>query len=207
MEVKKAYNLWAEQYDTNQNRTRDMEAVALREVLKAKEFKTCLEIGCGTGKNTLWLVDKAKKVIAVDLSEEMLRKAEQKIKSSNVKFIQTDITKEWNFVADKIDLIVFSLVLEHIQDLDFIFREAAGVTKANGLIYIGELHPFKQYSGTKARFDTPEGRKVVECFNHHISDFTNAAKNNRFEIVDLREYFDDDTNSIPRILTLLLKKS
>lgn len=207
MEVKKAYDLWAEQYDTNKNRTRDLEGFALREVLKEKKFKSCLEIGCGTGKNTSWLLQKAQQVFAVDLSEEMLKKAKQKISSQKVKFLQADITERWDFVSGKFDLIVFSLVLEHIQDLDFIFKKAAETISENGMIYIGELHPFKQYSGTKARFEIPEGKQIVECYNHHISSFTTASKKYNFEIEDFQEYFDEDENSLPRIFTLLLKKS
>ncbi len=33
MRVNEAYDAWAEQYDTNQNKTRDLVAVALRSVL------------------------------------------------------------------------------------------------------------------------------------------------------------------------------
>ena len=33
MNVQQAYNTWAEQYDTNQNKTRDLEGITLREVL------------------------------------------------------------------------------------------------------------------------------------------------------------------------------
>jgi ubiquinone/menaquinone biosynthesis C-methylase UbiE len=50
MNIKEAYNHWAKQYDTNLNKTRDLEAVALRESLANISFQTCLEIGCGTGK-------------------------------------------------------------------------------------------------------------------------------------------------------------
>ncbi|PKP28806.1 MAG: SAM-dependent methyltransferase, partial [Bacteroidetes bacterium HGW-Bacteroidetes-18] len=83
----------------------------------------------------------------------------------------------------------------------------ANSIKNDGYVYIGELHPFKQYSGTKARFETEEGLQIVHCFNHHISDFTNAAKNYGFAILSINEYFDDgDKKTIPRILTLLLKK-
>jgi len=75
-------------------------------------------------------------------------------------------------------------------------------------VFIGELHPFKQYSGSKARFETSEGVQVVTCFNHHITDFVNAAKNHGFELINIKEYFDDnDTNNIPRILTLVFRKS
>ncbi|WP_372769271.1 class I SAM-dependent methyltransferase [Lutibacter sp.] len=208
MNVKKAYNIWAAQYDTNMNKTRDLEAIALRENLISVPFDSCLEIGCGTGKNTEWLITKSKEIVAVDLSEEMLKKAKKKINSDKVKFIQADIHQNWTFVREQADLICFSLVLEHFENLDAIFSQAANSIKKDGYIYIGELHPFKQYSGTKARFETNEGLQTVTCFNHHISDFTNSAKKYGFDIISIQEYFDDgDKKTIPRILTLLLKKS
>ena len=60
MTVKESYNSWALQYDTNSNRTRDVENIALRKVLSNIQFDKCLELGCGTGKNTVWLIDKLK---------------------------------------------------------------------------------------------------------------------------------------------------
>ncbi|MBE0655268.1 MAG: methyltransferase domain-containing protein [Bacteroidales bacterium] len=72
MKIRHAYNQWAAQYDFNQNKTRDLEAISLRSLLNGIYFENCLEIGCGTGKNTEWLITRAKHVTAVDLSEEML---------------------------------------------------------------------------------------------------------------------------------------
>lgn len=208
MEVRTAYNIWAEQYDTNRNRTRDLEAISLRETLSTKQFDNCLEIGCGTGKNTEWLITKAKHILAIDLSEEMLTKAQHKIQSDKVKFVQADINNEWDFTGnEKFDLTTFSLVLEHIENLERVFEKLRAVVKPNRYVYIGELHPFKQYSGTKARFEMDIGVQVVNCFNHHISDFTTAARKNGFRLVEVNEYFDDnDKTAIPRILTLLLQK-
>jgi len=207
MNIKEAYNIWANQYDTNQNKTRDLEAISLRTTLANIDFDECLEIGCGTGKNTEWLVAQSDKITAVDLSDEMLANAKMKINSNKVAFIQADITREWTFADKKFDLVTFSLVLEHIEDLNDIFFKLTKVIKDKGYVYIGELHPFKQYSGTKARFETEEGLKVVTCFNHHISDFTAAAKHNGFQLMDIAEHFDnDDRSTIPRILTLLLRK-
>ena len=208
MNVRQAYNIWAEQYDTNNNKTRDLEALALRKTLADLEFNSCLEIGCGTGKNTEWLVTKSKEITAVDLSEEMIARAKEKISSGKVSFLQADITKNWSLGVRRFDLVTFSLVLEHIENLESIFKEVANVTIDGGRVYIGELHPFKQYSGSKARFDTSEGQKVVTCFDHNISDFIQSAKKFGFEIEDINEYFDDDNHkSIPRILTILLRKS
>jgi ubiquinone/menaquinone biosynthesis C-methylase UbiE len=87
MDTKQGYNIWAAQYDTNQNKTRDLEGCALRNCLENIAFKTCLEIGCGTGKNTQWLAQRADYVTAIDLSEEMLARAREKIKSNKIEFI------------------------------------------------------------------------------------------------------------------------
>ena len=209
MEVKEAYNNWAGNYDTNHNKTRDLEAISIRETLININFDNCLEIGCGTGKNTEWLISKANKILAVDLSNEMLAKAKEKIKSDKVKFIQADILSDWNFTDnEQFDLVVFSLVLEHIKDLNNIFTKLSKVVKSDGFVYIGELHPFKQYNGTKAKFETENGLQIVTCFNHNISDFTNSAMKNGFTITGFNEYFDDNNReNIPRIMTLFLKKN
>ncbi len=208
MEVREAYNSWSEQYDINKNNTRDLEELSLRETLNYLKFESCLEIGCGTGKNTKWLIDKSNTVLAVDLSIGMLNKAKTKIQSDKVNFVQADINNEWTFSKNmNFDLVTFSLVLEHIENLNSIFEKLKHVVIDNGYVYIGELHPFKQYNGTKARFETENGLQIVTCFKHNISDFTNAAKQYGFNIIELNEFFDNDDNTnIPRILTLLLQK-
>lgn len=207
MNVENAYNRWSDQYDTNDNKTRDLEAIALKEILAPLSFKRCLEVGCGTGKNTVWLAQQAPFITAVDFSQKMLERAKEKIPSNGVQFIKADINASWNFVTGTYDLVTFSLVLEHIENLQSIFGEAAKALSPGGYLYIGELHPFKQYTGSKARFATEEGIQVVPCFTHHISQFTSAAKAAGFSIEDVREFFDeDDTNEIPRILGLLFRK-
>lgn len=204
MNVEEAYNNWADQYDTNMNRTRDIEALALRDKLTNISFDTCLEIGCGTGKNTEWLLTKAQQVIAVDLSNKMLIKAKKKITSDKVRFIQADINQPWLFTSKQFELLSFSLVLEHIEDIDHVLREASTKLLSGGHLYIGELHPFKQYSGSKARFDTENGEQIVPCYNHHVSDFIRSARKFGFEVLDIDEYFDNnDRQTLPRILTLI----
>ena len=208
MNVQQAYNEWAAIYDSNENKTRDLEALALREILSPLSFSSCLEMGCGTGKNTAWLQQKTKQLLCVDLSEEMLRKAKEKITTPHVSFIQVNMNNDWNFTSDIFDLATFSLVLEHIENLDAVFEQLAKKIRSGGYVYIGELHPFKQYAGTKARFETATGTQVVTCFTHHISDFVQPALKHDFSIMNIKEYFDEgDVNTLPRIITFLLKKN
>jgi 2-polyprenyl-3-methyl-5-hydroxy-6-metoxy-1,4-benzoquinol methylase len=207
MNVEEAYKHWSVQYDTNQNKTRDLEAISLRETLNDIKFDNCLEIGCGTGKNTEWLLTKGHQITAIDLSEEMLTIAKKKISNNNVQFIKLDINESWTFTNEKFDLIVCSLVLEHIENLNRVFKLISENLTKNGTVYIGELHPFKQYSGSKASFENEMGKQTVTVFTHHISEYTSLAKQNELMILEIKEYFDDgDTKSIPRILTLKLIK-
>lgn len=65
--------------------------------------KTALELGCGTGNMTLRLLNLGMKVVAVDLSEEMLNVARNKVKNKGVIFINEDMTeiefdKKFDFV-------------------------------------------------------------------------------------------------------------
>ena len=207
MKAREAYNEWASIYDSNINKTRDLESIAKKEIVSDLHFENCLEIGCGTGKNTVWLLERAKHITAVDISEEMLKKAKEKIKSPQVDFVQADILEEWRFAKRDYDLVTFSLVLEHVEDLGFVISNAANCLKKGGSIYIGELHPFKQYMGSKARFMTEDGEQVVQCFTHHISDFTESASQAGLTIESVKEYFDEDEQGgIPRLLCIVLKK-
>lgn len=207
MDVKQAYAQWAEQYDTNLNKTRDLEAISLRKTLEHTQSINCLEIGCGTGKNTLWLAGKTQHLTAVDLTEEMLEKAKEKVRAPHVAFVAADITKRWDFCTQTYDLVTFSLVLEHIEDLRKVFKKVAVATNPGALVYVGELHPFRQYGGSKARFETEAGTTVVNCFTHHFSEFAGAASEAGFGIEAVNEFFDDDDRGkVPRILTLLFRK-
>ena len=206
MNNQQAYNVWAENYDTVENKTRDLEAKALRESVLPAKLLDILEIGCGTGKNTEYLLTKAKKLVGADFSAEMLAQAKEKIKAENVEFRQFDLRETWDFAENQFDLITCSLALEHIENIDFVFGQARKVLRANGLFYIGELHPFKQYQGSKARFETGSGVFELECFVHHISEFFEVAVKNNFQIVELKEWFDnDDKTQIPRLLTIICK--
>ena len=207
MQAKAAYTQWAPQYDSQINRTRDLEAVCLRQMLAGYRFEHCLEMGCGTGKNTSFLAEISQTILAVDLTEAMLAKAKSKINAPNVTFMQADMLEDWDFGSTCFDLITFSLVLEHILELPPIFKKAANVLTKGGLLYLGELHPFKQYLGTKARFETASGLTEVSCFTHHLSDFITSATDAGFELSTIREFFDEgEDQKPPRILGLLFKK-
>jgi len=207
MSIQKAYNEWSETYDTDENLTRDLDQKVTRETLANLQFNSILEIGCGTGKNTMFLIQVGARVHAIDFSEGMIEKAKEKVKAENVRFSVADLTQPWPCEDRAYDLIVCNLVLEHIQDLSFIFSEALRVLQENGRFLINELHPFRQYEGKKARFDRGEGVTEIPAFVHHISDLLNAASKNGLRLVRLDEkWHEQDKGKLPRIISFLFEK-
>jgi len=207
MSIQKAYNDWSETYDTDENLTRDLDQKVTREALTNLYFKSVLEIGCGTGKNTSFLAQIGAAVHAVDFSEGMIGKARQKVHAENVRFSMMDITQKWNFANRAFDLIVCNLVLEHIAGLSSIFSEASRCLQDGGRFLVNELHPFKQYEGKKARFYRDEETIEVAAFVHHISDFFNAATNNGLTLVKLNEsWHEQDQNKPPRLISFIFEK-
>lgn len=207
MDIQNAYNEWSVTYDSDENLTRDLDWRVTRELLGNLQFDSILELGCGTGKNTVFLAQIGSVVHAVDFSQGMIEKAREKLQADNVHFALMDMTQPWDFEPGFFDLITCNLVLEHIQDLNFVFREAARVLQPNGYFFINELHPFRQYDGKKARFQRHEATVEVDAFVHHISDFVRAAIDSGLSLIKLNEYWHEaDQNKLPRIISFLFEK-
>ena len=207
--VQTVYNTWAETYDKQENKTRDLDKQATKNMLSRiiNSSSVVLEFGCGTGKNTAWLAEHSAQITGVDFSEEMLNKAREKISLPNINFKQADITKSWPFANQSFNVITCNLILEHVKNLDFIFFEAQRILKSNGYFFISELHPAKQYMGSKASFELNDKSVSPDCYTHHISDYFSSATKLEFACTELQEWFDDhNTGSIPRLINFLFQK-
>ena len=157
MSIRDAYNTWAATYDTDRNLTRDLDQRVTRQTLSGLRCASILEIGCGTGKNTPFLAQIGEHVHCLDFSEAMLARAQAKSPPANVTFTVADLTRSWPCADQSADLVVCNLVLEHIADLPFIFGEASRCLVEQGHFFVCELHPFKQYEGSKAKFQEDHG--------------------------------------------------
>ncbi|HAV77782.1 MAG TPA: SAM-dependent methyltransferase [Anaerolineae bacterium] len=207
MNIQNAYNQWSDIYDTDSNLTRDLDARITRELITEQHFDSILELGCGTGKNTVFLAQIGGWVHAMDFSQGMIQKAKQKVKAKNVRFEMADLTGRWPCDDSVHDLISCNLVLEHIKDLSHIFTEAARTLRLNGKFLINELHPFKQYTGSKARFESGIATIEVDAFVHHVSDFTKTASANGLDLVKFNEYWhEEDAGKLPRLVSFVFEK-
>lgn len=196
------YDRWAGTYDAAPNATRDLNARVLRERLAAWNWSRVLEIGCGTGINTAWLLEHADEVVALDNAEGMLEIARRRVAGPKARFVVADVTQPWP-VEPGFDLVVATLVLEHVRDLGPIFSEARRVLATGGTLYVAELHPFRQYMGSQARYREAEGgdEVPVPAFQHDIAEFVDAGLGNGFRLAGLGEWRGEG-DSVPRLLTM-----
>ena len=210
-EVAAAYNVWANVYDTQANATRDLDARTLQSQEPSLFRGDVLEIGCGTGKNTEWLAPRARSLLALDGSEEMLKRARERPGTQHVQFLQHDLRQPWPTPSAAHDTVTCNLVLEHIEQLSFIFSEARRVLRPGGCFFVCELHPFRQLQGKQAHFVHPETGSLqnVRSHLHDTSDYLNAAVAAGLVLVRAQDCRDDGAprTAAPRLLALLWRKA
>ena len=206
-QIQTAYTQWAATYDTDRNLTRDLDHLATRATLAGRHYRSILELGCGTGKNTRLLVDLGDQVHGLDFSAGMLAQARAKGFGPTVTFSEADLTQPWPRADRSADLITCNLVLEHIADLAFIFAEAARTLAPAGQLFICELHPFKQYLGSRAAFEQDQARIELPAFVHHVSEFLDAAARAGFTLASLKEWWHaDDREAPPRLVSFVFAR-
>jgi ubiquinone/menaquinone biosynthesis C-methylase UbiE len=205
-----AYDDWANTYDVNENRTRDLAGVVLRTIDLPIAGRRVVEVGCGTGRNTVWLAEQAAELVAIDFSEEMLARAKARVTGKQVRFVQHDVCRRWPISNESADLVIAILILEHVEKLEVVFAEAARVLAPGGKLFLCELHPTRQLLGGQAQFDNATGeRQLVTAFIHDVSEYVNTGLRVGLAVEQLGEWRDEDAarTTPPRLLSILFKKS
>jgi malonyl-CoA O-methyltransferase len=207
--VSGAYDRWAAQYDDNHNLTRDLDAEVVRRAPLHLVGRDVLELGCGTGKNTIWLASKARELVAMDFSSGMLEAARRRIDAANTRFVRHDVRTPWPVADDSVDVVIGNLILEHVKDLTPIYAEANRVLRPSGQLFLCELHPYKQLAGSQAQFTDPDSGDTVRvhAFQHSVSEYVNTGLASGFALRDLSEWADADASPAtpPRLISVLFE--
>ena len=142
-----------------------------------------IDLGCGsTGNNTLYLLEKNKKVISCDFSEEAINVV-KKIKGS--KTIMFDMLDVFPFEDNSTDLVIADLSLHYFKEKDTnrIIKEIKRILKPNGYLF------FRLNSTNSTEY-----KKIIENGEKQIESnlfFTNNMEKRFFDEKDINKFFKD----------------
>ncbi|MFB6254115.1 MAG: class I SAM-dependent methyltransferase, partial [Halobacteriaceae archaeon] len=155
--------------------------------------KRILDAGCGTGKYTEWLVEHDADVVGVDVSEEMLAHANDRV-PNEVELHQANLEDPLSFAAEnEFDGIVSGLVLGYIKDWQQAFTEFARILQHGGFIVFSVNHPFNEFplDETESYFEiekrTKEWDVTVPYYYRPLAKIVNPILNAGFHIDELAE--------------------
>jgi malonyl-CoA O-methyltransferase len=188
LEVAAAYDVWATSYDGYDNPMVYAAGYAFSQAPLSLAQTTCLEFGCGTGRNLAAMTARgAPTLIGFDFSSAML--AEARKRDASWTLFQADMSDRIPLSDQSVDFILFSLTLEHVADLVPPMREARRLLRADGVIKIIEIHPYLSLQGISAHFTTAEGEEItMPAFAHPFQDWLAAFEQAGLRVAGLKEW-------------------
>ena len=142
-----------------------------------------IDLGCGvTGNNTLYLLEKGKRVLSCDFAEEALKVVDQIEGSKTLLF---DMLDEFPFEDNYTDLIIADLSLHYFSDKDTkrIIKEIKRVLKTNGYLF------FRVNSINSTEYKEIISKGILEKEKHFF--FYNNMDKRFFDEEDIRLFFKD----------------
>jgi SAM-dependent methyltransferase len=113
----------------------------LRAMLPALRDKTILDLGCGFGWHCRHAAEQgAAHVVGVDLSEKMLHRAAEINGGPSIEYRRAAI-EDIDFAPESFDLVLSSLALHYVRDLDVAFAKVFSVLKSGGDFVFSIEHP------------------------------------------------------------------
>ena len=177
-----AYDTWHWSHFWHQN-----EAPMVQRWAAALSPGVILDAGSGTGVYRPTLENAGHRVVAADLSAEMLALQLRKFPKALV--VQARI-EALPLRASSFDYVLCTRVLSHIQIVEPVFKDFARVTKPAAKILITDVHPEHPYS--EMSIPTNGERVSIETYKHPISDIKQAIRISGFELSEFRElYFEN----------------
>lgn len=107
------------------------------ELAKLTEEKNVLEIGCGTGELTYYLVRSKAKILATDIFQDFLEITKNKVNFPNVKFQNASGENLENLPSNYFDLVCGTSILHHLE-IEPALESIYQVLKPEGLMIFSE---------------------------------------------------------------------
>jgi SAM-dependent methyltransferase len=185
------YAVWASSYDDGRNPLIDLDESVLGPILARYPPGRALDAACGTGRWAVHLAQRGHVVEGVDESPEMLAIAREKLPGAH--FALGDV-RSLPVPNESVDLVVCSLALTHLPDLDRPLAEFARVLRPGGRAVLSNIHHLALPLGGVVELVIGSGRAVRLPTSLFLpTDYINAALRAGFAIQSCAEVAWPDT--------------
>lgn len=159
-----------------------------------------LEVGCGSGALTEWLVSEKFTVSAFDISPKLVQIVIDRIGTGAIFFV-ADASQNLPQIPDhSIDLVVSSLVFHYVEDWEALFSEFARILRPTGTIVFSTHHPHADWlwAGKENYFEKDLYEETwslagqshrVQYYHRTLMEMFSVFKQAGFYVDELREPF------------------
>ncbi|MCO5994162.1 class I SAM-dependent DNA methyltransferase [Actinoallomurus rhizosphaericola] len=192
VDVRTGYGQWVSTYEET---VEDVMDLALLDRLTEPAWgsvRRAVDLGCGTGRTAAWLRRHGVTAIdGVDLTPEMLAVARSK--GGHDRLFEADVTAT-GLDGGTYDLVIASLIDEHLADLEPFYAEAWRLAEPGALCVIVAFHPhFIMAFGMPTHFTSRSGEPIaISTHVHLLSDHVMAGVASGWRLVEMREGVIDD---------------
>jgi len=167
-----AYNIWASAYDSQpDNLMLALDGEIFSDLIKdiiVKE-KIIVDVGCGTGRHWKKIIDNdCKKIIGYDVSEGMLAMLQKKFPEAETHKLNSNSL--FGLEDESIDIIISTLAIAHIENIEEAFKEWDRVLKPGGDIIITDYHPEALSKGGNRTFKYNNQLIAVKNYIHSVAN-------------------------------------
>lgn len=173
VETVEGYRVWSRTYDDAFNGAFELDEPVVGQIVDALPTGVAVDAACGTGRYTAMLTERGHRVIGVDNSPDMLRRARERVPTGE--FLLGDLHR-LPMADGEADLVVCALALTHVPVLDPVLEEFARVLRPGGHLVISDVHPERVLRGSIPSVRGPDGRPGrVSTHRHLVGDYLRAA--------------------------------
>jgi ubiquinone/menaquinone biosynthesis C-methylase UbiE len=158
----------------------------LRAMTSGQSFENVLEIGCGNGAGSK-LIKKyftPKNIIAIDLDEKMIERAQNRNNDSAITFRLMDASK-LDFPDKQFDAIFDFGIIHHIPNWKSCLRELQRVLKPHGQLILEDLSIFSFTRGIGKLWRILSAHPYESMYTP--KEFTDALEELGFKIIHYKE--------------------
>lgn len=161
------------------------QAVFISNVVPDLDSRSVLDFGGGTGLLSEQLYKLTKGITLIDVSSDMLDVANERLKDTNINVINDDIL---SVDLGAFDLIVCSMSLHHVSDIDNVSNKLSSLLNKNGYLVVFEIEKNNSFHNHKEHNNSFDITKLDDYFNDLVfvskENFTKMKKNDKeFNIV------------------------